>query len=60
MCQSGKSLTFGGNECQECSSNIHILLAIPQALAGVVLVIIQDTAHDKESSGDDLALTLCC
>ena len=38
-CQSGLSLALGSSRCKQCS-NIYILLLIPFALAGFVLIII--------------------
>ena len=37
-CSEGYSLTLGGSKCKECS-NVYLMLFIPLALAGVVLVL---------------------
>ena len=37
-CQAGLSLALGSNRCLECSS-IHLLLLVPFALSGIVLVL---------------------
>ena len=37
-CEENYSVVFGSNKCKECNSNVYILLLIPFALAGVILV----------------------
>jgi len=38
-CKSGLSLTLGSSKCTQCS-NLHMLLLIPLALAGIALVLL--------------------
>ena len=37
-CKSGYSLTLGTNDCKQCS-NLYLLLLVPFALAGVLLIV---------------------
>ena len=38
-CEEHFSVVLGSNKCKECSSNVYILLIIPFALAGIILVV---------------------
>ena len=38
-CVDGSSLTLGTTECRECTNNIYLLLLLPFALAGILLVL---------------------
>ena len=43
-CQQGLSTVFGSSRCKQCS-NLYLLLIIPIAIAGVVLVVMSDALH---------------
>ena len=49
-CQPGLSLTLGTSQCMQCS-NIYILLFIPFAVAGVVLIIVMLKCNLTVSTG---------
>ena len=38
-CEEHFSVVLGSNKCKECNSNVYILLIIPFALAGIILVV---------------------
>ena len=38
-CEEHFSVVFGSNKCKECNSNLYILLIIPFASAGIILVV---------------------
>ena len=38
-CEEHFSVVLGSNKCKECNSNVYILLLVPFALAGIILVV---------------------
>ena len=38
-CEEHSSVVLGSNKCKECNSNVNILLLVPFALAGIILVV---------------------
>ena len=49
-CQQGLSVVFGSSHCKQCS-NVHLLLIIPIAIAGVVLVMMLFTFNLTVTNG---------
>ena len=49
-CKPGYSLTLGGSQCRQCS-NVYLLLLIPFALAGILLVIFLSITNITVSAG---------
>ena len=50
QCQQGLSTIFGSNKCQQCS-DVYLLLIIPIAISGIVLVIIMFVLNLTVSEG---------
>ena len=50
QCQQGFSTIFGSNKCQQCS-DVYLLLIIPIAISGIVLVIIMFVLNLTVSEG---------
>ena len=50
QCQQGLSTVFGSNKCQQCS-DVYLLLIIPIAISGIVLVIIMFVLNLTVSEG---------
>lgn len=50
-CPSGLSLTLGVNSCADCSNSVTILMIIPFALAGIVLVLLLFFLNTTVSTG---------
>ena len=50
QCQQGLSIIFGSSDCQQCS-NVYLLLIIPIAVSGILLVIVMFVLNLTVSEG---------